>query len=143
MFCKNSDFRFSVISTKVRRITPKIFLTFNFNPFATLMQNFTFVPSVSPNLLNLNQDHPSKKRFFWSNPYKIEVMITSLTEMLEFPNFGHMTTSAMNLNHDIKICWRRHEQKLWHHNIYFKILYFKTVRGSHLCWHYENCNHVY
>ena len=95
---------FPVISTKVR-ITPKIFLTFNFNPFATLMQNFTFVPSVSPNLLNLNQDHPSKKRFFWSNPCKIEVMITSLTEMLEFPNFGHMTTSAMNLNHDIKICW--------------------------------------
>ena len=32
-----------------------------------------------------------KKRFFWSNPYKIEVMITSLLEILELPNFGHMT----------------------------------------------------
>ena len=29
-------------------------------------------------------------QFFWSNPYKIEVMITSLTEMIDLPNFGHM-----------------------------------------------------
>ena len=34
-------------------------LTFSFNPFGTLARNFKFVPSVSPNLLNLNQDHPS------------------------------------------------------------------------------------
>ena len=27
-------------------------------------------------------------RFVWSNPYKIEVVITSLMEMLELPNFG-------------------------------------------------------
>ena len=71
------------------------FLTFSFNPFATLVQNFKFVPSASPKLLNLNQDHPSKKRFFWSNPYKIEVMITFLIEMLQLPNFGHMTTSII------------------------------------------------
>ena len=64
---------------------------------------------------------PQRKQFFWSNPYKIKVMITSLTEMLEFPNFGHMTKSTINLNHVIKICWWCHEQKLWHHNLYFKI----------------------
>ena len=28
------------------------------------MQNFKFVPSASPKLLNLNQDHPSKKAIF-------------------------------------------------------------------------------
>ena len=33
--------------------------------------------------------------FFWSNPYKIEIIITSLTEMLELLNFGHMTTSTI------------------------------------------------
>ena len=49
------------------------------------------MPSASPKLLNLNQDYPSKKCFFWSNLYKIEVMITSFIEMLELPNFGHMT----------------------------------------------------
>ena len=42
------------------------------------------MPSASPKLLNFNQQH--------SNLYKIEVMITSLIEMLELPNFGHMIT---------------------------------------------------
>ena len=74
---------------------PQNFLAFSFNPFAKLVQNFKFVPSASLNLLNFNQDHPSKKRFFWSNPYKIEDMITFLKEMLQLPNFGHMTTSIM------------------------------------------------
>ena len=34
----------------------------------------------------------------WSNPYKIEVMKTSLIERLELPNFGHMTTSTIELD---------------------------------------------
>ena len=53
----------SVTSTNVG-FGPKNFLTFSFNPFATLVQNFKFVPSASPKLLNLNQDHPSKKAIF-------------------------------------------------------------------------------
>ena len=86
---------FSPVTSTNVRFGPQIFLTFNFNPFATLVQNFKFVPGASPKLLNLNQDHPSKKQFFWSNPYKIEVMITFLIEMLQLPNFGHMTTSII------------------------------------------------
>ena len=70
-------------------------LTFSCNPFATLVQNFKFVPGTSPKSLNLNQDPPSKKWFFRSNPYKIEVMITFLIEMPQLPNFGHMTTSII------------------------------------------------
>ena len=42
----------------------KNFLTFSFNHFATLVQNFKLVPSASLKLLNLNQDHPSKKAIF-------------------------------------------------------------------------------
>ena len=38
---------------------------------------------------------PQKHCFFWSNPYKIEVMLTSLTEMLQLPHFCHMTTSTI------------------------------------------------
>ena len=83
-----------VTSTNVR-FGPQKLLTFSFNHFATLMLNFKFIPSVSPKLLNLNQDHPPKKRFFWSTPYKIEVMITFLIELLQLPNFGHMTTSII------------------------------------------------
>ena len=54
---------FAVISTNVG-IGPCNFLTFSFNPFATLVRNFKFAPSASPKLLNLNQDHPSKKAIF-------------------------------------------------------------------------------
>ena len=43
---------------------PQNFLSFSFNPFTTLVQNFKFVPSASPKLFNLNQEHPSKKAIF-------------------------------------------------------------------------------
>ena len=49
-----------VTSTNVG-IGPLKFLTFSFDPFAILVQNSKFVPSASPKLFNLNQDHPSKK----------------------------------------------------------------------------------
>ena len=52
------------------------------------------MPSASPKLLILKQEHPSKKWLFWSNLYKIEVKVTSFIEMLELPNFGHMTIST-------------------------------------------------
>ena len=40
------------------------FLTFIFNPFATLVQNFKFAPSANLKLLVLNQDQSSKKSDF-------------------------------------------------------------------------------
>ena len=40
------------------------FLTFSFNLFATLVQNLKFLPSASHKLLDLNQDHLSKKAIF-------------------------------------------------------------------------------
>ena len=45
--------------------------------------------------MNLNQGYTSKKSFFGSNPYKIEVMITCFIEMLAVPDFGHMTTTTI------------------------------------------------
>ena len=45
--------------------------------------------------LHLTKFHFEKKRFFRSNPYKIEVMITSLIEMPQLPNFGDRTTSTI------------------------------------------------
>ena len=85
---------FPVTSTDVRLSQHK-FLTFSFNLLATLLQNLKVITSASPQLLNSNQDYPSKKWFFWSNPYKIKVLITSLIEMLEFPNFGHLIISGI------------------------------------------------
>ena len=44
---------------------------------------------------------PQKNWFFWSNSYKIEVMIISLIEMLELPNFSNMTKSTIQFEtHD-------------------------------------------
>ena len=54
---------FCVTSTNLG-IGPYNFLIFSFNPFATLVENFKFVPCASPKVLNLNQDHPSKKAIF-------------------------------------------------------------------------------
>ena len=54
---------FPVTSTNVG-FGPQKFLTFSFNPFATLVCNFKFVPSASPKLFNLNQDHLPKKAIF-------------------------------------------------------------------------------
>ena len=55
---------FPLVTSTNTGISPENFLNFSFNPFATLVQNFKFIPSVSPKLLNLNQDHPSKKVVF-------------------------------------------------------------------------------
>ena len=55
---------FSPVTSTNVGFGPKNFLTFSFNPFATLVQNFKFVPSASLKLLNLNQDHPSEKAIF-------------------------------------------------------------------------------
>ena len=58
-----------------------------------------FLSSASPKFLNLNQDYTSKKRFFCSNLYEIEVMTTSLVEMPELPYFGHMTDDDHRSTH--------------------------------------------
>ena len=63
----------------------------SFNLLDTLVETFKAKVSAIPKLLNLNQDRLTKKwLFFWSYPYKVEVMIMSLIEMLELSNFGHM-----------------------------------------------------
>ena len=55
---------FSPVTSTNVGFGPQNLLTFSFNLFATLVQNFKFVPSASPKLFNLNQDHPSKKAIF-------------------------------------------------------------------------------
>ena len=102
--------------------SPKNFLT------ATLVSNFKIITSASLKLLTLNQDHPLKKCFSWSNSYKIEVMITSLIEMVELTNFGHMTTLTMF----IWVTWWNFVGHIMHRNydvitFILKYLYFKKT----------------
>ena len=83
-----------VISTNVG-ISPKNVLTFSFNP----LPHWCKIPSLYlvpvPNHWTWTKTTPRRKRLFWSNPYKIEVVITSLIEMPQLPNFGHMNTSTI------------------------------------------------
>ena len=62
---KKASYQFSPVTTTNVEISPRNFLTFSSNSFATLMQNFKALPSASPKLLNLNQDHPSRKGVFF------------------------------------------------------------------------------
>ena len=55
---------FSPVTSRDVGFGPKIFLTFSFNHFSTLVQNFKLVPSANSKLLNLNQDYPSQKAIF-------------------------------------------------------------------------------
>ena len=55
---------FSPVTSTNVGFGPQKFLTFSFDPFATLVQNFNFVLSATPKLFNLNQDHLSKKAIF-------------------------------------------------------------------------------
>ena len=48
-------------------------------------------------------------------------LITSLIEMLELPNFVHVTYQQCYLSHMIKFCWRGYGHKLRRHSLYFKI----------------------
>ena len=61
---KSPPTSFSPVTSTNVGFGPKNFLTFSFNPFATLVQNLNFVPTACPKLLNLNQDHTSKKAIF-------------------------------------------------------------------------------
>ena len=73
---KGPSTSFSPVTSTNVGISPQNFLTFSFNPFVTRVWNFKAIPSASPKLLNLNQEHPSKKWYFWLNHYKIKVMLT-------------------------------------------------------------------
>ena len=118
--------------------------TFNFNPFVTLVENFKVVASASPKWLNLNQDHPSKKQFFWSNPYQIEVMII-------FSHRNATVTKLWSHNHIYNInwiTWWKSVVDTMHKNydvlnFISKYPYFNKAWSSRFCWQHQNCHHVY
>ena len=69
----------------------------DFEKFVLLLTLFLWRGGKKQLSTNSLEPRPPLKKnwFFWSNPCKIEVMTTYLIEMLELPNFGHMTTSTI------------------------------------------------
>ena len=79
---------------------------------------------IFPNYWTRSKTNPQKNMFFWSNPYKNEVMTTFLVKLPELPTLITWANLKYNLSHLIQFCWWCHGQKLWHHNFYYKIPQF-------------------
>ena len=87
---------FSLQLLQTQELAPKTFLL----SFLTLWPHWCKIsrPKLVPvQIIELEARAPLKKSFFWSNSWNIEIMITSLVEMLELPNFGHMTDHIYNI----------------------------------------------
>ena len=86
---------------------------------------------------------PEKKRFFCSNLYKSEIMITSYANVRITKLWSH------DHNHNV-ICvmWQNFVGDVID-RIYdvitfiSKYLYFRKVCGSHSCWHDQNFDHIF
>ena len=90
---------FSPVTSTNVRISPQNFPQKTFwLLILTLLTDWCIISSLHlvpvPNCWTSTKTTPQKKRFFCPNLYKI-VMITSFIQMLELPNFGHMTTSII------------------------------------------------
>ena len=92
---KATPYQFPPLTSKTAEIRPQNLMTSNVSHFCLTCVKCQGYNSASFKLLNLNQDHSSKKWFLWSSPVKIEFMTTSFIEVLESPNFRHMTTSTI------------------------------------------------
>ena len=82
---------------------------------------------------------PQEKRFFWSNLYKIEIMITSshrnarVNKLWLYDHFHNIIWTrwwnllgdVMDINYDVIA-------------IISKSCYFKKAWGNHFCWHHQN-----
>ena len=72
--------------------------TFSFNPFLTQLKIFRFIPITSLKLLNLNQDHPSKKSIF----------LVKSVWIWSYKNFSHKNaklTKIWSCEHIYYIIW--------------------------------------
>ena len=98
-------------------------ITRNLIMLNTMMEceNTSFANILIPFLRSCSQHMMSPRTWFFCwNPYKIEVAITCLIEMLQLQSIGHMPHLQYNLNHVIKFCWWRHRHILWRHNLQFQ-----------------------
>ena len=86
---------FSPVTSTNVGISPKTFwiLVLTIFPHWCKISSLYLVPV--PNYWTWTKTTPQTKPFSRSNPYKIQVVITSLREMLQLPHFGHLNTSTV------------------------------------------------
>ena len=123
----------------MQKLAPKAFwlLVFILLPHWCKISRLYLVPV--PNYWAWSKTTHQKKWFSWSNPYKIEVMITSLLEMLVTKPWSH--------DHIYNIIWITWENFVGdvivknYDVITFisKYLYFNKAWSNQFCWYHQNC----
>ena len=88
-------YQFSPVISANLGISPRNFMTFKISNFKAIHKTSRRHLVPVSNHWTWTKNTFQKSVFFWSNPYKIEVVITSLIEMLELPNFADMTRSTI------------------------------------------------
>ena len=70
---KDPPTSFSPVTSTNIGLSQQNIMSFSFNSFDTLVQNFKVILSANPKLLNLSQDQPSKKFFSGQNLIKMRL----------------------------------------------------------------------
>lgn len=134
----NTTVYLNPMQDKKAKKEPCVFLFDIFTNVRVSLQNvLTFIVTLFPHLCIISRSYlvpvpnqwtksiPQKKCISWSNLSKIEGMITSLIELPELSNFGHMSMSIVKFDWPNKFFWWRHEHTpLWRYNFYLKISSF-------------------
>ena len=119
---KSSSTKFSLVSSINIAFCTENFPTFNFSSIVTLLQNFKAITKCQSQIIKLKLRSSLKKKwFFWSKLYKIEVMTTFSYNCWSYKALVTCPHLQYSLCHSIKFWWRRHEQKLWHHQHQLKL----------------------
>ena len=91
---------FTTTSQTNRVMSSNSFLSFQPPPYPRSTTKLVFCCTSLlhfpvPNYGTWTKTTPQKMRFFFANPYKIEVVTTFFIERLELPNFSHMNASKI------------------------------------------------
>ena len=86
---------FSPVTSTNIGIKPRNFLIFSLTHFPHRCRILSLYLVLFPNYWTWAKINPQQKWFFWSNLQKFEVVITSLIEILELPNFDQVTRSTI------------------------------------------------
>ena len=70
-------------------------------------------------------------------------IVIILTEMLEIPNFGHMTTSTIEFESRNKIFVVDGMGRKYDVIKFQNTVILKKVWSSQFCWHHQSCNDIY
>ena len=116
-----------------------------FPQFCELSRPYLVLVHISSRTKYYTPRSQLKKSFYCSNPYKFGITIWNyvfLIEILELPNFGHMTISAIQFESHNNFILVRSWIKIMMLKTFFNMHFLKKAWSRQFCWYYQNCYHV-